>query len=188
MTAAGSSRTLANGRSDTRLKPHRHSKIIGQFIAHSREMRLSPAWRALKSNDKLVLERLEEEHMAHAGRENGKLKVTFNDFAEWGIRRHAIAEALARVEALGFVQCVDRGRAAWAEYRNPARYRLTYAQGNTAPTNEWTAIRDEADARRRIDLALKNLAARTSDLSKRLKQVSAQRVADRAQSQETKAA
>lgn len=151
------------------MSPPKFNKITAQFIAHKREMRLSPAWKALRSNDKLVLERLEEEHMAHAGTTDA-LPVTFSNFEEWGIRRAAIAESIARVEGLGFVVCTDRGRPSRAEHRFPAKYRLTYAHGpKVRVTDEWEKVVDEADAQRRIEAAIKALHDRSLALSKTLK-------------------
>lgn len=160
------------------MSPPKFNKIAAQFIAHKREMRLSPAWKALRSNDKLVLERLEEEHMAHAGTTDA-LPVTFSDFEEWGIRRAAIAESIARVEALGFVECTDRGRASRAEHRFPAKYRLTYAHGpKVRVTDDWEKVVDQDDAQRRIDAAIKALHARSLSLSVTLKKRAEKRAAD----------
>ncbi|CDX22105.1 conserved hypothetical protein [Mesorhizobium plurifarium] len=155
-------------------------KIAAQFMAHKREMRLSPAWKALRGNDKLVLERIEEEHMAHGG-STDSLPVTFTDFQEWGVRRAAIAESIARVEALGFVECVERGRPSRAEHRFPAKYRLTYAHGpKVRVTDDWRKVVDAEDAQRRIDEALAELQARTAALSGKLKKSAKQRAEDRA--------
>lgn len=141
-------------------------------------MRLSVSWRLLTGNDKLALERLEEEHMAHGVRENGKLHVTYSDFAEAGIRRAAISTSITRLEALGFVECTDRGRASRAEFRFPASYRLTYVQGNLPASNEWRAITSTEEAERRICNAIAALAARTAPLRKKLKaKVTAERKA-----------
>src|SRR5829696_1304072 len=63
------------------------SVIAKTFIAHSLELRTSPAWRALPDNARRVLDRLELEHMQHAGGRNGTLICTFDDFAKNGIRR-----------------------------------------------------------------------------------------------------
>ncbi|UVC17578.1 hypothetical protein IHQ72_10990 [Mesorhizobium onobrychidis] len=143
-------------------------------------MRLSPAWKALRGNDKLLLERLEEEHMAHAGTTD-VLPVTFSDFEEWGVRRAAIAECIARVEALGFVECIERGRASKAEHRFPTKYRLTYAHGpKVRVTDEWAKVVDQEDAQRRIDAAIAGLQARSSALSIKLKRSAELRAEQRA--------
>lgn len=162
------------------MSPPKPGKIAAQFMAHKREMRLSPAWKALRGNDKLILERIEEEFMAHAGTTD-TLPVTFTDFEEWGVRRAAIAECIARVEALGFVQCIERGRASRAEHRFPTKYRLTYAHGpKVRVTDEWAKVVDEEDAERRIDAAIADLEARSSALSTKLKKSAEQRAEQRA--------
>jgi hypothetical protein len=43
----------------------------------------SPAFRALSFAGHKFLARLEIEHLHHAGRENGRLIVTYDQFAEW---------------------------------------------------------------------------------------------------------
>jgi hypothetical protein len=47
--------------------------IAGQFVAYTREMIESPAYRALSLQGRKILRRLEIEHMAHGGAENGRL-------------------------------------------------------------------------------------------------------------------
>jgi hypothetical protein len=60
------------------------NQLEGPFIAHALEMRLSPAWRAASSEVRLLLDRLEVEHAANGGAQNGQLVVTYDQFAEWG--------------------------------------------------------------------------------------------------------
>ncbi len=153
----------ATGRSTGRMKAGKLSKIAGQFIAHRIEMRTSPAWRALSFDARRVLDRLEIEHAAHAGRENGSLPCTYADFAEWGCRRESISDALRELVALGFIEVTQKGRAGNREFRTPSLYRLTYVQGNLPLTDEWktsastledaAAIAAEARTRRNRDKA-----------------------------------
>lgn len=151
-----------------------------QFIAHSREMRESVAWSMLSGNVKLILERVELEHMRHGGNENGRLPVTYSDFVKAGLRRGAVAQSIAISEALGFIECMDRGRAARAEHRFPAIYRGTYFMGNLDPTHEWKAITTVEDAQRRIDNALEALDKRTKPLRETLQSARERKaVADR---------
>jgi len=58
--------------------------------------------------------------------ENGKLPVTYDDFAEFGIRRKAISSGLFELVTLGFVEITEKGRMAAAEFHVPSKYRLTY--------------------------------------------------------------
>jgi hypothetical protein len=92
----------------SRRKPN---KIAEQFIAHTREMRESIAWRYLPDNARRILDRLELEHMHHAGGENGRLPCTYADFARAGIRRRSVSLAIQQCEALGFLEVTNAGRA-----------------------------------------------------------------------------
>src|SRR5262249_52163992 len=76
----------------------------------------------------------------HGGEDNGKLPVTYEQFVEYGIHRHAIRPGIRECEALGFLEVV-RGRAGNREYRWPSMYRLTYLPvGRARATNEWQRI------------------------------------------------
>ena len=57
---------------------------LKNFVAHSRELRESAAWRALPDNARRVLDRLELEHMRHGGAANGRLVCTYYRFREGG--------------------------------------------------------------------------------------------------------
>lgn len=127
----------------------RRSQIAGQFIAHRREMRESPAWLALTWNARRVLDRLELEHMAHGAEENGNLICTYEQFKAAGLRGPSIAQAINECVALGFVEVTKRGSPSLSRYRNPSTYRLTYIVGrgkNGVPTDEWQRIKTTAQA------------------------------------------
>jgi hypothetical protein len=106
-------------------------KIGGQYVPHLRELIEAPAWRVLSLSARRLLDRIEIEHMRHGGQENGKLAVTFEDFAEYGIDRHAIAPAMRECIALGLLVITRRGRAGNAEFRAPNLFLLPYLQANT---------------------------------------------------------
>ncbi|MGC2746761.1 MAG: hypothetical protein WA309_04750, partial [Pseudolabrys sp.] len=73
----------------------------------------------------------------HGGMDNGRLPTTYEDFRRYGIDRHAIGPALRELEALGFVEITQRGRAGNAQWRTPNRFRLTYkATKDADPTHE----------------------------------------------------
>jgi hypothetical protein len=128
----------------------RRSILAEQWIAYSREMVESPAVRVLRPSAVRVMHRLESEHMNHGGAENGRLIVTFDQFKDWGIHRHAIAPAIRELVALGFVEITRRGSAGNSGYRQPTLYRLTYVNSKRReiPTNEWRKITtvEEAEA------------------------------------------
>ena len=103
----------------------------------------SPAFWALSLSGHRILARIEIEHASHGGKDNGKLPVTFADFAEYAAtgNRHAIAPAIREACALGFIEVTRRGRAGDGEYRTPNLFRLTYLPtSRRAPTDEWRAI------------------------------------------------
>ena len=139
-------------RSTTR--PYRPKKITGQFAPRLIEMLESPAFKILSLSGHRVLARLEIELAHHAGRDNGKLPVTFDDFVRYGIDRHAIAPAVREVEALGLAEITERGRAGNADYRTPNKFRLTYRPtGNCGPTDDWRRIKTLEEAKARAQAA-----------------------------------
>ncbi len=129
---------------------HKPNKIAAdQFIAHSREMRESIAWRWLPDNARRILDRLEMEHMHHGGSENGRLPCTYTDFAQAGIRRQSVSVAIRQCQALGFLIVSKRGGLSRAENRWPSTYRLTYVVGTKSsapPTNDWRKIATKEEA------------------------------------------
>lgn len=126
------------GRTSTR---RRETKIDGPFVAHRQEMIASEAWAQVSIVGRRVLDRLEIEHMAHAGTQNGDLPCTFDDFAAFGIRRQSVAAAIREVVRLGFVRITEQGRGGNAEWRKASRYRLTYiGASGSPPTDEWRRI------------------------------------------------
>jgi hypothetical protein len=96
-----------------------------------------------------VLDRLELEHLMHAGKENGSLIVTFDQFAKAGATRRYINATLQEGEARGLLEVTHRGRPGGGGLRNPSKYRVTYLPFRFVPgigppvycdpTNEWLA-------------------------------------------------
>ena len=123
----------------------RRTSIEGQWVAHRIDMVRSPAWRALSLSARRLLDRLEIEHAAHGGAENGKLPVTYDDFVRYGIHRHAIGPAIREAVALGFLKIRQSGRAGNADFRRPNSFELTYLSTQIGPTDDWAKIA-EADA------------------------------------------
>jgi hypothetical protein len=109
----------------------------------------SPAWRILSLSARRVLDRVEIEHADHGGQDNGRLPVTFQDFEDYGVHRHAIRPAISECEALGFLELTERGRAGNGEWRKPNIFRLTYRHTKAAPpTDDWERIASIEDAER----------------------------------------
>jgi hypothetical protein len=126
------------------------------FSLHSIAMLESPAWAALSLAGRRVLDRVEIELARHAGKDNGRLPVTYRDFQVYGIDRHSIRPALRELEHLGFIEITEHGVAGMGEARKPNLFRLTYRDTAGKPaTDEWTAIANAKQAKR-IARAAKN--------------------------------
>jgi hypothetical protein len=148
MTVLGGRRHDAKGRSTGRLRTNRHTRIAGQFAPRLIDMLRSPAFQVLSLSGHRVLARIEIELADHGGRDNGQLPVTFKDFEEYGIERHAIGPALAECQALGFIEITRRGRAGNGEWRVPNLFRLTYRHTKSEPpTEEWQRIASITEAK-----------------------------------------
>lgn len=142
-----------------RARRGKRTRIAGQFAWRLIDMLRSPAYRALSLSGHRVLARLEIELAQHGGDENGKLPVTFDQFAEYGIHRQAIAPAIREVVALGFVEITEAGRAGNAAWRRPTLFRITYRHTKLAePTDDWRKIQSDADAE-----AIANAARKTEN-------------------------
>ncbi len=103
------------------------------------EMINSWGFRSLSRAALLCLFRLIVEHMAHAGRQNGFLAVTYSDFKTFGVRESSIPDALRELENAGFLLTTVQGGRSYGCAKRPSRFRLTWlptAEG-AAPTNEW---------------------------------------------------
>jgi hypothetical protein len=126
----------------------RRNKIAGQFAPRLIEMLESPAFCVLSLSGRRILDRLEIELAHHGGYDNGVLPVTLDNFQDYGVDRHAIAPAIREVEALGFAQVMERGRAGNADYRTSNKFWLTYRPtGRAAQTDEWRRIKTFNDAK-----------------------------------------
>ena len=117
-----------------------------------RSLLLSPAYAGLSRPGLRVLTRLCIENMDHAGRENGQLAVSYNEFEAFGIERRSISKALDELDELGFVRRSEAGRRAYgADPGRVATYRLTFAGtvglAGAGPTDEWRRIMDADVAR-----------------------------------------
>jgi hypothetical protein len=132
--------------------------LLRNFVAHSRELRESPAWRVLPDNGHRLLGWIELIHMRRAGKDNGSLPCTYGEFVrQAGLRRASISLAIRQCVALGFLEVTERGKLAISGYRSPSLYRLTYVWGRVpgvaAPTNEWREIKTAAEAQEALAFA-----------------------------------
>lgn len=112
----------------------------------------SPAWKALPDGSRTVVERIEIEHMRHAGTENGRLPVTYDDFETYGVRRKSIRFYIAVAVALGLIDVTEEGHAGAGDTRRAARYALTWIDRHDgAPrSNRWKVFETIADAEKAV--------------------------------------
>ena len=141
---------------------HRNA-VAENWISYPRSMLESPAFRVLGYTAIRVMHRIEIEHMAHGGAENGKLIVTYDQFGECGISRNSVAPAIRELVALGFLEITEKGIAS-DENGRPNRFRLTYVnvKNREQPTNEWRRVMTNEEAERLVKEARgeKDLRAR----------------------------
>jgi hypothetical protein len=116
----------------------------GGWIPLRLRLRMSPAWVHRPIPVARVLDRLEIEHMQHAGKENGELCVSFDQFVEAGVSRKIVRAAEEAAEALGLL-VVMRSDEIARNIRQPNKYRLTYVpeKNRRAPTDEWQDVTSE---------------------------------------------
>ena len=102
----------------------------------------SPAWRVTSLSARKVLDRIEIELAQHAGRDNGRLPVTFDQFAEFGMDRHGIAPAIRELIGLGIIEVTEHGRSGNAGGRRPNLFRLCYRHTESGEaSDEWRRIK-----------------------------------------------
>jgi hypothetical protein len=126
------------------MSKRKRNQIDGQFSARLIEMLESAAYRALSLSAHRVLDRICIELAHHGGNDNGKLPVTYEQFMEYGVHRHAVAPAIRELEALGFIEVTQRGKPSAGEFRLPNLFRLTCVNCKSTPnpTHEWRGIRE----------------------------------------------
>jgi hypothetical protein len=119
---------------------------------------MSAAWRVRSPHLIKLLDRLEVEHMAHAGKENGFLAVSYDQLVEYGIGRRFIKAAIEEGEQLGLLEVTYRGCYMGPLVGRPSTYRITYAYWKfqpaigspqyLGPTDEWRAFKGPKPKRR----------------------------------------
>lgn len=93
-----------------------------------------------------MLLRFETEHCRNAGKENGYLIVTYDQFVEWGIPRRFIKPTIAELVNAKLLVVEHRGRGHGGR-GDPSLYRITYLKSKFVPgvgspyflepTNDW---------------------------------------------------
>ena len=144
-----------------RIKAKLNAPPDGPWMPIGREMLRSGAMRALSLHARRALDRIMVEHMDHAGQENGRLKVTWQDIEKFGVHRSFIKRALSELAAVGLVAIEQPGRRPRGPDRgDPTQYRLTHLPvceptNFRPPTNEWKRFEEDiAAARAAIKAAL----------------------------------
>jgi hypothetical protein len=132
-------------------KTVRRNSVAEFYTSRPVELIASPALRVLSKTAHLALLRIELELRQHAGRQNGKLIVTKQQFVEFsGVHPRLVAPALRELEALGIIIVTERGRGGNAEHRQPNRFRLNYLCGavddQAVPTNSWKRYKTLVEA------------------------------------------
>jgi len=102
------------------------------FVQHWVKLLESRAMRSLSRYGFVMLLRFEVEHCRHAGRENGYLAVTYDQFVEWGIPRHQIKPTITELVNAKLLVVERQGRAGQGNGR-PSLYRLTYLKSKFVP-------------------------------------------------------
>jgi hypothetical protein len=154
-------------------KIKRRSLIAGQWISRPRQLVDSPVMAVLSQSGFRALNRIESEHLAHGGAENGKLPVTYADFERSGIHKDAVAPALRELEALGIIETTRKGYGGAAELRVPSLYRLTYVTAWNAGrtdetgTHEYLKFKNRKQADTAAKVARMAAHARNSERSKK---------------------
>src|SRR5260370_14969482 len=155
-----------------RTRSNRRKAISGQFSARRIEMLESPAFRVLSPSARRVLDRIEIEFAHHGETGNGRLKVTYDDFEDHGIRRQSIASAIRETASLGLIEVTERGCAGNADFRRPNSFRLTYRHTDDDPgdgTHEWRQIKTMDQAIETAGAARKNGSVVRSPVRKKQK-------------------
>ena len=145
----------------------RRTTIGGQFVPRRLDMLESAAYCALSLSARRILDRIEIEFCHHGGTDNGRLPVTYQDFANYGVHRQAIYPAIRELVALGFVEITEQGVAGTAEFRRPNKFRLTYRYTDSARgdgTHEWMKVKTEEEARLIAEAARKEKPAKKQNL------------------------
>jgi hypothetical protein len=132
-------------------KTVRRNTLAQCFSSRPVELLESPALRVLSRAAHLALIRIEIELRRHAGRCNGELIITKQQFVEFGLHHHAVAPALRELQALGIID-IKHGRGGNAEFWQPNRFLLNYlcgaADAHDQITNAWKRFKTLEEAER----------------------------------------
>jgi hypothetical protein len=142
------------GPPDAEPAPRKRNRIHEQFSPRPVAMQRSEPYRVLHNSERMMLDRVEIEFASHAGKDNGKLPVTFEQFEEYGIRRAMIAPSRRALVALGFLTFSPGIAAEGFAKRRPSMFGLTYRHtADAEPAHNWRKVTDLAEAVRVANVA-----------------------------------
>ena len=134
--------------------PKRRNYFGERFSGRPLSLLESAAFSVLNLAEHKMLLRIEIEAGRHAGNDNGKWPVTFEQFEDCGIRRALIAGSRRALVALGIVVYRPGIAASSFDQRRPNLFGLTYRHVNSEPpVNTWRKIKDVDEAERIADEA-----------------------------------
>jgi hypothetical protein len=109
----------------------------GGWMAETRELLESDAYRTLSINARRVLDRVKIEHISHGRNRNGSLIITHDQFIEYGVTSDLVADAIEECAFKGLMK-VQRGRAADGT-PHASLYTLTFdgTHDGLPATNGW---------------------------------------------------
>ena len=123
------------------------------FIPHTPELLRSEAWRGRSIRAVRILDRLELEHLAHAGKENGFLSVTHRQFVECHLSSNDVKPGIEECVARGLLIVTHQGGYSGSARDNPSRYQLTYLPWKLIPatgppqyldpTHDWKSFKND---------------------------------------------
>jgi hypothetical protein len=119
-------------------KYRKKNRIGVQFNARPIEMMESPAYRVLSRAARMVIDRVCIELAHHGGNDNGKLIVTYDQFADYGLHRAMAASGIREACALGLLEVPQQGRRGAGQYRYANEFLIPWAPCNSRTIAELT--------------------------------------------------
>jgi hypothetical protein len=120
------------------------------FVLHTLQLVQSPAWMIRPPALVRILDRLEIEHMRHAGSYD-YLYVSYGQFVQHGVSRKSIRRALQLGKELGLLEIGQQSELYGGTLRPPNQYRLSYLPRNgEPPPDKWKQVTDKM-ARQALD-------------------------------------
>ena len=111
---------------------------------YSREMLVSPAFREMSVNCRRFISALEMENMSHAGAENARLILPYNQLQRsWGIPRRLIRKTIDEARERGLIEERRNGWQLSYAKSMPNTYRLTFRPTREGNPPRWIPATDE---------------------------------------------